>query len=754
MKRGLIFTATVAALTLGLVGCKPQGGGGNQNVPDVTITNKNDLQVEWFVEDPDRNLQMTIADGTVIADAIYDGDLVVTSSNPNVVSVASSMLSIHAVSGGTATITAKYKNVKTDHVDVTVSVRPTMRVATTLSTTKDDYYLRWYVGSTSYFAKGTKGTVDSGSPYYLDPVGIDDAATLSVASEGSGDYKYSITFSTGKTIGQKRDASHTNIGFSDETGFVKSLFKLNADYSLSCMIPVTSDSSDPQEYFLAAYAGTNVKRLAFQKAAGIPANAFARIVEYGDPIPATDITLDHTSLTMKDGQAGKLVATVSPMTSTDLVEWTSSAPAVVKVVDGNLAALSEGTAVITATAGNVNASCTITVSGALNYGTQDSPLTPEQAHTLLAENFADGTQTPKMMYVSGAAESVAKTYETGDNVTVKLRKTDGTFEDKYLTVYGATLDGVSQPNVNDIIVAKGYAKIYSGEYELAPGKELGATKNTNPSIFSVTAGEAPDLTGVTISPKVAAVDVLSGQKTVNFSAAPQPAAAELGEVQWTVSPSGAGVTIAAGVATVAQTAVEDDQTKQFTITASAGGFSDTATLTVTKDTSGGGEPQSYVVDFTKKTASHGSYGDEWTYGDVTLAGAANNNGNWAYIKMGPKSATISSESYLGTYIKLNTPLTFSVATVTLDLIGKSYNQADEKASVHIESYSDAACQTKVGETTSQETPFLAADASQSLAFTFTAPAANLYYKVIVDVTNTTTYNGVFCLEKVTFASAA
>ncbi len=572
MKKGFVFTATLAALTLGLVAC---GGGSGSNVPDVKITNKAELQTEWFVEDDDRGITMSI-EGVRISDAIDAGDLVVTSSNPAVASIdQTTFRKVHAEGAGKTTISAVYKNAKSDSVEIEVKTRPTYRVATTLDPEKDDYKLRWYIGPKAYYAAGTKGQVDTKSPYYLDPAeNLDTAMDLSVAVEDvEGDYKYSITFSNGSTIGQKRDASHCNIGFTSETGYAKTLFKLNSDYSLSCLIPVgESAPTAADEYFLAVYGGTNAKRLAFQKGTGIPAVGYARIIELGDPIPATSLTLSESELTLKDGQAAKLTATIEPAISTDVVAWESSAPTTAYVEDGRIWALKEGEATITATAGKVSASCKVTISGVLNYGSEEEPLTPEEAHDLIAENFADGSQTVKMLYVSGVAEAVNKTYQSGDNVTVNLRKTDGSYEAKYMTFYGALPEeGVATPEADDTVVAKGYAKVYSGEYELAPGKAPAATSNTNPSIISVTKAVPPTLEDIEISGS-ASVNLYgkTEAQTVELTASPVPAKAALGDVTWTSSDEAVTVSEAGLVTIPLDYVAEGGDSKTVTFTASNG----------------------------------------------------------------------------------------------------------------------------------------------------------------------------------------
>lgn len=747
MKKGLLFTASLAALTLGVVACN-NGGGSGKKVAQVTISNKDVLEAEWFVEDDNRPLQFTISDGTPAADALYDGDLVVTSSDESVISVVGEMSSeIHAVSAGTATITATYKKKTSDSVTIEVKNRPTMRVVTTIDTTRDDYMMRWYANGKTLFAS------DEMNGFYVKPVDIDHAKTLSVTEDENpeGDYKYVITI--GEKVLGKYDGSHKNIGFVGDQvedggvkhDIVKALFKFDtSNYKLSTMF-------GSEEYFLAAYSGTRDDRLAYQKGEGIGDAAYARLVEYGDPIHAEDIILDKEEMTLKAGGTGKITATIEPNISTDTVAWESSDESVAKVVDGVVVAYKEGTCNIIAKAGPVEVACALHVVGVINYGTSEAPLTADEAHELLANEFADGTQTPFQLYVEGLVYTRAQAYADDPNShTLTLTKEDGSYVDaNYLTVYGAKYEGTIAPGYT--VKAKGYAKIYNGTYELAPGKGLGESKNTNPSILEATEGVLP-LTGIKLTPEEASVNVFEGDQVVQLSVAPLPESATLGTVTYEVGNNQAGVNVDEnGQVAVLSSSFTEGQTVDVTITARCGDLSDSMVIHVSKT---GETPveETKVIDFTAKTANHNSYGDEWSYGDVKVAGGANNNGQWAYIKLGPKSATISGDSYIGTYIKTG-QIDFAVKTVTLDLLGKSYNQADEKASVHVESYSDATFTTKVAETDAKETPAITtAGERASISFSFTAANEDLYYKIVVDVTNTTTYNGVFCLEKVTFSN--
>ena len=179
-------------------------------------------------------------------------------------------------------------------------------------------------------------------------------------------------------------------------------------------------------------------------------------------------------------------------------------------------------------------------------------------------------------------------------------------------------------------------------------------------------------------------------------------------------------------------------------------------LTITAEATQKQQVQARVVDFSAKTANHSAYNDTWAYGDVTVAGGANNGGQWAFVKMGGKQATITAEGHPGTWIKTDTATEHAVASVTIKYVGKCYNQETEKATVKVESYSDAALATKVAETDAKEVPAITTNEGvEEITYTFAAPqAANLYYKVCFDIVNTTTYNGVVALEKITFNVAA
>ena len=80
-------------------------------------------------------------------------------------------------------------------------------------------------------------------------------------------------------------------------------------------------------------------------------------------IPVTAITLDKTSLSLTKGSSETLTATVSPRNATDkTVKWTSSDTAVATVdQNGLVTAVNSGNATITASAGDISATCAVSV---------------------------------------------------------------------------------------------------------------------------------------------------------------------------------------------------------------------------------------------------------------------------------------------------------------------------------------------------------------------------------------------------------
>ena len=96
-------------------------------------------------------------------------------------------------------------------------------------------------------------------------------------------------------------------------------------------------------------------------------SASCKVTVNGQPatVPVQSVELNQTTLELKAGNTATLTATVSPESATDkTVTWTSDNPEVATVEGGKVTAVNEGTAIITAKAGDKTATCTVTVTKA------------------------------------------------------------------------------------------------------------------------------------------------------------------------------------------------------------------------------------------------------------------------------------------------------------------------------------------------------------------------------------------------------
>ena len=79
----------------------------------------------------------------------------------------------------------------------------------------------------------------------------------------------------------------------------------------------------------------------------------------GDETPVPAISLNKTTLSISEYNCESLTATL--VNSSEIINWTSSNEDVAKVVDGTVIAVGVGSATITVSAGDVSATCEVTV---------------------------------------------------------------------------------------------------------------------------------------------------------------------------------------------------------------------------------------------------------------------------------------------------------------------------------------------------------------------------------------------------------
>lgn len=180
-------------------------------------------------------------------------------------------------------------------------------------------------------------------------------------------------------------------------------------------------------------------------------------------VPATAIALDQTTLELEQYKHAKLTATLTPVDATTTVTWTSSNEAVATVSSkGVISALTTGTTTITATAGELTATCAITVKEATAITCAQAV---EIAKTVSANNeVAAGGKYVIRGYVTALQGTPATDFETYGNYSVWMADTkDG---GKVFEAYQvAPTDGKTIAAVGDYVEVIGDITKYNTTYE-------------------------------------------------------------------------------------------------------------------------------------------------------------------------------------------------------------------------------------------------------------------------------------------------
>ena len=227
------------------------------------------------------------------------------------------------------------------------------------------------------FAAKSFPAIATSTNFHLPFYNICGGARFSVAHEGI----RSVTF---RTIGEEPVAGEVRVGFgaegtpvvkrvlngcpevtvqAPEGGFVpgEQYFVSLLPQSLSQGISLTFKRSDGKEAVCSLEKPLTVHRSVF----GILEEKDKGLEFYGEDVTVdvSSVKLDRTTVYLREGESTTLSATIFPEdASNKAVNWTSSNTSVA-IVDthGKVNAIMEGNAVITATAGNETATCSVSV---------------------------------------------------------------------------------------------------------------------------------------------------------------------------------------------------------------------------------------------------------------------------------------------------------------------------------------------------------------------------------------------------------
>ena len=116
-----LLPIVIAAGMLVLGGCN--GGLGYDDLDSLSISNKTEMQAEWYVGGSERTLEFSYEPEINLTTELNNEHLVISSSDSTIAAVAGKV--VMPIAAGTATISVTYHEHLWDSVDVTISSQPT-----------------------------------------------------------------------------------------------------------------------------------------------------------------------------------------------------------------------------------------------------------------------------------------------------------------------------------------------------------------------------------------------------------------------------------------------------------------------------------------------------------------------------------------------------------------------------------------------------------------------------------------------------
>ena len=184
------------------------------------------------------------------------------------------------------------------------------------------------------------------------------------------------------------------------------------------------------------------------------------------PVDATAIELDKTTLTIVEGKTETLNATLTPANATTAVTWESSNESVATVTAaGKVTAVAVGTATITAKAGELSATCAVTVNEAPDP--TNCAEAAEAALSVSGDNveYKNGKEYTIRGYVTEIQTAYNSQY---NNITFWMADTEN--GGKVLEAFrAACASEADAPEVGDLVDVTGKLTKYNSTPEFAAG---------------------------------------------------------------------------------------------------------------------------------------------------------------------------------------------------------------------------------------------------------------------------------------------
>ena len=293
-----------------------------------------------------------------------------SSSNASVASVDASG-KVSAVAEGTATITAKAGD-KT----ATCSVTVTKKVVAVESVTLDKSSLELTEGETATLTATVKPDNASDktvtwSSSKTSVATVDANGKVTAVAEGNA----TITAKAGNKSATCSVTVTKNVVAVESITLDKSSLELNEGETATLVATVKPDKATNKTVTWSSSRTSVATVDANGKVTAVAEGTATITAKAGDKtatcsvtvkkntVAVESVTLDKSSLELTEGETATLTATVKPDNATNkTVTWTSSSSSIATVdQNGKITAVSEGTATITAKAGDKTATCSVTV---------------------------------------------------------------------------------------------------------------------------------------------------------------------------------------------------------------------------------------------------------------------------------------------------------------------------------------------------------------------------------------------------------
>ena len=263
-----------------------------------------------------------------------------------------------------------------------------------------------------------------------------------------------------------------------------------------------------------------------------------------NPAEVTAITLSQSSVTLTQGKTYNLIATISPEDAKgrDLT-WESSNTNVATVENGKITAVGEGSAIITAKSGNVQAKCEVTVNpirvASIKLSQTSITINKGDVYNLTAtvspEDAADKTVTWESSNTNVATVENGKITAVGvgsATITAKSGKVQAKCE---VTVNPVEVTAIT---LNQTLVRLTQGKTYNLIATIAPSNATDKTvtwESSNTNVATVENGKitAVGVGSATITAKSGNVQAVCTVRVKSLDGKPLPGGSEgTGEIEW------------------------------------------------------------------------------------------------------------------------------------------------------------------------------------------------------------------------------